>query len=595
MKKTKKIVSMVLATMLAVGAMVVPVSAAETVHTPATLTTNLGELEFTVGETKEFTYTTTANDDAGVMVVGTSDMKDPNAHVEYYETNPENEGWKPLNGDFGPSTGFPMTDATSKFRVTFDKAGDYTFTVSMKKVEDGSILCSAKTTVTVVDPVVEPPVEPEKKTFTVTNNTAADANGTVTVSETVVEGETLAMTVTPKEGFVIDTLMVNDKNVTDQIVDGIYKMENVTSDVVVVATFKEKPAEKIMLGSMQITMDVPVIGKELATTSTVLVKDVNGAEVGLVCASGDVAMAWTANNTTVSGKAEAGKAYTVNVTATMNLTNCAVSENFVVLLNGEKVDHKIENAIVTFKKDFAKLEEEKPVAPTYEITDGKNAEWKDNSEVGQSFSSTAPYNKFESVKMDGKPVEGKHYTVKEGSTIVTFTKEYLKSLEPGKHTVTIVSKDGEASADFTIMHVHVLKKVDEKKATCTEKGVKKHYECDCGKWYEDEKGTTEITDKDKMTIAATGHKKSNKWSSDKKQHWHECTVCGEPVDEKEDHEWVSMEGKDEKYCKICKYNPDSPQTGDQSHMGMWIAGMSLAVAVIAGTTGYYFWDKKRKA
>ena len=44
--------------------------------------------------------------------------------------------------------------------------------------------------------------------------------------------------------------------------------------------------------------------------------------------------------------------------------------------------------------------------------------------------------------MDGQIVDESNYTVKEGSTIVTFKTEYLETLSVGTHTVTINYKDG---------------------------------------------------------------------------------------------------------------------------------------------------------
>ena len=118
-------------------------------HTPSTLSTNIGEQKFVVGEPTEFTFTTTANDDANIMVIGTSNFSDADAieKLEYLES--KDGKWYELKGDFGPSTGFPMTDATSTFRATFKKGGNYTFTVSMKKVDGGDVLCSTKVKFTV--------------------------------------------------------------------------------------------------------------------------------------------------------------------------------------------------------------------------------------------------------------------------------------------------------------------------------------------------------------------------------------------------------------------------------------------------------------
>lgn len=113
---------------------------------PGTVSTDIGEKEFTVGTSTEFTITTTANDDLGTMVIGNAVFSDPSAieKLEYYEVRDDN--WYPLEGDFGPSTGFPMSDATSKFRVTFKKAGIYSVEIFIKSVEDGSTVCSTTAT-----------------------------------------------------------------------------------------------------------------------------------------------------------------------------------------------------------------------------------------------------------------------------------------------------------------------------------------------------------------------------------------------------------------------------------------------------------------
>ena len=120
-------------------------------HKSAVITTDIAEKTFTVGKATEFSFSTVANDDAGVMVVGTANFNDPDAieKLEYFEV--KDSKWYELKGDFGPASGFPMSDATSKFRATFKKGGNYSFTASMKKVEDSSVLCSVDVSFTVAE------------------------------------------------------------------------------------------------------------------------------------------------------------------------------------------------------------------------------------------------------------------------------------------------------------------------------------------------------------------------------------------------------------------------------------------------------------
>ncbi len=142
-----RVLSVVLAVMMVVS--VFPITTFATTENSSVLTTNIGQQTFKVGVPTEFTFTTTANDDAGIMVVGTSDFSDSSAieKLEYLET--KDGKWYEFAGDFGPSTGFPMSDATSTFRVTFNKSGTYSFSASMKTVEDGSTLCSTNVSFTV--------------------------------------------------------------------------------------------------------------------------------------------------------------------------------------------------------------------------------------------------------------------------------------------------------------------------------------------------------------------------------------------------------------------------------------------------------------
>ncbi len=112
----------------------------------ATMSTDIGEKTFVAGSTApvEFTFTTVANDDAGIIVKGISDFgvryEDKLSVLDYFNGTE----WEGMIGrEFG-GQGFPMMDATAKFRAAFaeNTAGDYSFTASMKRVDDSSILCS---------------------------------------------------------------------------------------------------------------------------------------------------------------------------------------------------------------------------------------------------------------------------------------------------------------------------------------------------------------------------------------------------------------------------------------------------------------------
>jgi hypothetical protein len=121
---------------------------------PAEVTINLPVDGFVVGEKGEFTITTIANADSGLMVIGNSSFANPGAikTLEYYEVT--NNTWYPLSGDFGPSQGFPLANATSKFRVSFNIEGDYAFTVNIREAINHEHIVASKTANFIVKPAL---------------------------------------------------------------------------------------------------------------------------------------------------------------------------------------------------------------------------------------------------------------------------------------------------------------------------------------------------------------------------------------------------------------------------------------------------------
>ena len=67
-----------------------------------------------------------------------------------------------------------------------------------------------------------------------------------------------------------------------------------------------------------------------------------------------------------------------------------------------------------------------------------------------TFTSDAAFAEFVRVEIDGVTLDGKNYTVKEGSTIVTLNADYVAALAAGEHTLNIVSEGGTATAKFTV-------------------------------------------------------------------------------------------------------------------------------------------------
>ena len=88
----------------------------------------------------------------------------------------------------------------------------------------------------------------------------------------------------------------------------------------------------------------------------------------------------------------------------------------------------------------------------YKIIAGANTEWKKGGTTGISFISDAPFDKFDSVKVDSSFVEATNYnyTAESGSTKITLDSAYLETLSVGTHSIEIISNDGNASTNFTV-------------------------------------------------------------------------------------------------------------------------------------------------
>ena len=124
-------------------------------------------------------------------------------------------------------------------------------------------------------------------------------------------------------------------------------------------------------------------------------------------------------------------------------------------------------------------------------------------------------------------------------------------------------------------------------------------------------------------IPATGggehtHSYGSEWKYDADNHWHECS-CGDKADKAaHDFKWIvdkeataTQNGSKHEECKVCGYkkaaveipatgtptepgkptDSDSPQTGDNSNMILWIALLFVSGGVVIGITVY---SKKKK-
>ena len=85
-----------------------------------------------------------------------------------------------------------------------------------------------------------------------------------------------------------------------------------------------------------------------------------------------------------------------------------------------------------------------------EMIDGKGQSIVAGENKEVSFTSNAAFSDFLRVELDGKTLDEKYYTVKEGSTVVTLKADYVATLSVGEHTIGIVSASGTATTTFTV-------------------------------------------------------------------------------------------------------------------------------------------------
>ena len=123
--------------------------------------------------------------------------------------------------------------------------------------------------------------------------------------------------------------------------------------------------------------------------------------------------------------------------------------------NGFKYQCVVSNSVGTDTSNTAVLTVTENTTPApgsvdYEILDGANTSWEQNSDGSLSIRGSGAISKFVGVKVDGNLVDVKNYTVKEGSTIVTLKADYLNTLSVGNHTFEIIWTDGTATTRFTV-------------------------------------------------------------------------------------------------------------------------------------------------
>jgi hypothetical protein len=177
----------------------------------------------------------------------------------------------------------------------------------------------------------------------------------------------------------------------------------------------------------------------------------------------------------------------------------------------------------------------------YPVISGADSTWDASSTSDLSIRSNADISKFVKVLVNGEELASKYYTVKEGSTIVTLSQEYLSTLKNGEYTIEIVSTDGSAATTFTVTGAAAAP-TDTKK--------------------EEPTGSTE-TKKDETTVSTDTKKDTTKTD----------TKSDTKTDTKSD-----------------SATSTNPKTGDESSLVLWVIALGISFAALALLA---VWNKKR--
>ena len=86
----------------------------------------------------------------------------------------------------------------------------------------------------------------------------------------------------------------------------------------------------------------------------------------------------------------------------------------------------------------------------YKVIEGGASIWTLGSNKELTFRADGDFNLFTGVMIDGTLIDSSNYSVASGSTVVTLKTDYLKTLNKGKHELTIVFKNGSAKTNFEI-------------------------------------------------------------------------------------------------------------------------------------------------
>ena len=264
----------------------------------------------------------------------------------------------------------------------------------------------------------------------------AGANGSITPSGAVgvVAGGSQTFTISPSSGYVIDTLKVDGLEVTATT---SYTFSEVNSNHTIEVNFKQESQ----------TPNVPDVTAPSITTQpgNATVKVGETATFTIAVNGTDLTYQWQIDRNDGNGWVNIDGATAASYTTSTVDISCNGFKYQCVVSNSAGTDTS-NTAVLTVTENTTPA----PGSVDYEILDGANTSWEQNSDGSLSIRGSGAISKFVGVKVDGNLVDAKNYTVKEGSTIVTLKADYLNTLSVGNHTFEIIWTDGTASTRFAV-------------------------------------------------------------------------------------------------------------------------------------------------
>ena len=262
----------------------------------------------------------------------------------------------------------------------------------------------------------------------------AGANGSITPSGAVgvAAGGSQTFTISPSSGYVIDTLKVDGLEVTATT---SYTFSDVKANHTIEVTFKQE-SQTPDVTAPSITTQPGNATVKVGETATFTIA-VNGT---------DLTYQWQIDRNDGNGWVNIdGATAAIYTTSTVDI-NCSGFKYQCVVSNSAGTDTS-NTAVLTVMENTTPA----PDSVDYEILDGANTSWEQNSDGSLSIRGSGEFSKFVGVKIDGNLVDVKNYTVKKGSTIVTLKADYLNTLSVGNYTFEIIWTDGTAATRFTVI------------------------------------------------------------------------------------------------------------------------------------------------